>query len=78
MANSDGSVVIRVNLNDKQAQAELNRLTKEIDKLQAELSKNQNDQSSIKAKLEAAKAEALRAEQAVLSLMDPESGVCKS
>ena len=70
MANSDGSVVIRVNLNDKQAQAELNRLTKEIDKLQAELSKNQNDQSSIKAKLEAAKAEALRAEQAVLSLMD--------
>lgn len=70
MARSDGSVIINTNLNDKEALAELDRLTKKIDKLQEEISKNENDQSGIKTKLEAARAEAARAEQAIISLMD--------
>lgn len=38
MANADGSVIINTELNDKQAQAELNRLTRKIDALNAKVS----------------------------------------
>ena len=34
MANADGSVIIRADIDDKQAQKELNALTKKIDALQ--------------------------------------------
>ena len=38
MANADGSVIINTELNDKQAQAELNRLTRKIDALNSKVS----------------------------------------
>lgn len=34
MANADGSVIIKADIDDKQAQKELNALTKKIDALQ--------------------------------------------
>lgn len=37
MANADGSVIIRADIDDKQAQKELNALTKKIDALQEKL-----------------------------------------
>lgn len=41
--DADGSIVIRADLDDKQAQAELNRLTKKIDGLQEKLRRAQSE-----------------------------------
>lgn len=62
MANADGSVIIKTDLDDKQAQAELNRLTKKIDTLNNKISDKRQEQmplveqsKQIAANLDAAK-----------------------
>lgn len=62
--DADGSIVIRADLNDKQAQAELNRLTKKIDGLQEKLRRAQTERlplvdqaNELAAKLDKAKAQ---------------------
>lgn len=61
--DADGSIVIRAELDDKQAQAELNRLTKKIDGLQEKLRRAQEERlplvdqaNELAAKLDEAKA----------------------
>ena len=62
--DADGSIVIRADLDDKQAQAELNRLTKKIDGLQEKLRRAQTERlplvdqaNELAAKLDEAKAQ---------------------
>ena len=63
MANADGSVIIKTNIDDKQAQRELNALTKKIDALQEKLNSKKakrnsfsNDFNDLGAQLDVAKA----------------------
>lgn len=62
MANADGSVIIKADIDDKQAQRELNALTKKIDALQEKLNSKKakrdafaSDLSNVGAQLDAAK-----------------------
>ena len=54
--------------NAKQAQKELDKVTKSIEKIQADLNKSTGEQSGIKAELDAAKASAKQTEDAIRSL----------
>ena len=63
MANADGSVIIKADIDDKQAQRELNALTKKIDALQEKLNSKKakrdsfaNDFNDLGARLDEAKA----------------------
>ena len=63
MANADGSVIIKANIDDKQAQRELNALTKKIDALQEKLNRKKakrdtlfNQANNLGAQLDEAKA----------------------
>lgn len=63
MANADGSVIIKADIDDKQAQRELNALTKKIDALQEKLNSKKakrnsfsNDFNDLGAQLDVAKA----------------------
>lgn len=65
---ADGSIVIDTEVNNKKAQAELNRLGNKINKLNEALSGNKGKQSAIKTELEGAKKEALKTEQTIKKL----------
>lgn len=65
---ADGSIVIETKLDDADAQKELNKLSKKIDKMREELSEKQTQQSGIKAELEAATNEALKTEKVISRL----------
>lgn len=65
---ADGKVVIAVDADAKQAQKELDKVTKSIEKIQADLNKSTGEQSGIKAELDAAKASAKQTEDAIRSL----------
>ena len=51
MANADGSVIIKADIDDKQAQKELNALEKKIDALQKKLETSQGKKSAIEKQL---------------------------
>lgn len=65
---ADGSIVIEANVDDKNAQKELNALAKKISKLEEDLNKKKSDQSAIGKELEDAKNQALKTEQAIKQL----------
>ena len=67
-ANADGSIIFDVDIDEKDAQKELNRLTRNIEKTKGKLNEQTGKQSGIKAELEAAKDEALKTEAAVRRL----------
>jgi peptidoglycan hydrolase CwlO-like protein len=50
---ADGSIIIETKLDDADAQKELIKLSKKIDKMREELSEKQTQQSGIKSELEA-------------------------
>lgn len=62
---ADGSIVIEVNADDKKAQAELNRLSKSIERIDKSLYEKKSKQSAIKSELEAAKESALETERQI-------------
>lgn len=68
MAQADGSIVISAEIDDKEAQKQLNSLTKKIDKLKVDMSTNKEKQSGIEKQLQAAKDEALKTEQVIKRL----------
>ena len=65
---ADGSIIIETKLDDADAQKELNKLSKKIDKMREELSEKQTQQSGIKSELEAATNEALKTEKVISRL----------
>lgn len=65
---ADGSIIIETKLDDADAQKELIKLSKKIDKMREELSEKQTQQSGIKAELEAATNEALKTEKVISRL----------
>ena len=65
----DGSIVFKVNVDDKKAQNELNRLDGKIRHLQDSLEKSTGEQSGIKEKLDSAKAAAQQTEQEIKRIM---------
>ena len=65
---ADGKVVIAVDADAKQAQKELDKVTKSIEKIQNNLSKSTGEQSGIKADLDAAKEAAKQTENAIKAL----------
>lgn len=66
--NADGSIIIDVDLDEKDAQKELTKLTRNIEKTKSKLKEQTNKRSGIKAELEAAKDEALKTESVVRRL----------
>ena len=66
--SADGSIIINTELDDKKAQAELNKLEKQVDKLNQSLYEKQQKQSTIKAELDAAKDSALETERQIENL----------
>lgn len=67
MAN-EASIVIPVELDDKQAKSELNRLNHDMLKLQQSMSANQEKKSSIEAQLKSAQAQAEQTRQAIIDI----------
>ena len=67
-ANADASVIIEVDLDEKDAQKELTKLTRDIEKTKGKLNEQTGKQSGLKAELDAAKDEALKTEAAVRRL----------
>lgn len=61
----DGEIIINTQIDDKQAQAELNRLTKQIQKTQQALEEKKGAQSNLAANFKAATDEALKTEGTV-------------
>lgn len=61
----DGEIIINTQIDDKQAQAELNRLTKQIQKIQQALEEKKGAQSNLAANFKAATDEALKTEGTV-------------
>ena len=61
----DGEIIINTQIDDKQAQAELNRLTKQIQKTQQTLDEKKGAQSNLAANFKAATDEALKTEGTV-------------
>lgn len=68
MANADGSVIIRADIDDKQAQKELNALTKKIDALQEKLNSKKSNRDFL-ANRAADLADSLEKEQEKLAHM---------
>lgn len=67
---ADGKIVVKAEVDAKNAQKELDSLTKKIDKMEADLNKSTGEQSGIKAQLDAAKEAARQTEAAIKSLKD--------
>lgn len=65
---ADGRIVVQAEVDAKNAQKELNKLTAKIDKMEAELKKSTGEQSGLKSQLDAAKESAKQAENALKSL----------
>lgn len=58
--NADGSIIIETNIDNKDAEKELNRLSRQINNLEQKLSEKQGKQNAIKAELDDAMASALQ------------------
>lgn len=65
---ADGRIVVQAEVDAKNAQKELDKLTAKIDKIEAELKKSTGEQSGLKSQLDAAKESAKQAENALKSL----------
>ena len=65
---ADGRIVVQAEVDAKNAQKELDKLTARIDKMEAELKKSTGEQSGLKSQLDAAKESAKQAENALKSL----------
>ena len=65
---ADGKIVVQAEVDAKNAQKELDKLTAKIDKMEAELKKSTGEQSGLKSQLDAAKESAKQAENALKSL----------
>lgn len=65
---ADGRIVVQAEVDAKNAQKELDKLTAKIDKMEAELKKSTGEQSGLKSQLDAAKESAKQAETALKSL----------
>ena len=65
---ADGRIVVQADVDAKNAQKELDKLTARIDKMEAELKKSTGEQSGLKSQLDAAKESAKQAENALKSL----------
>ncbi len=65
---ADGRIVVQTEVDSKNAQKELDKLTAKIDKMEAELKKSTGEQSGLKSQLDAAKESAKQAENALKSL----------
>lgn len=65
---ADGKIVVQAEVDAKNAQKELDKLTAKIDKMEAELKKSTGEQSGLKSQLDAAKESAKQAENALRSL----------
>lgn len=63
-----GRIVVQAEVDAKNAQKELDKLTAKIDKMEAELKKSTGEQSGLKSQLDAAKESAKQAENALKSL----------
>lgn len=66
---ADGRIVVQAEVDAKNAQKELDKLTAKIDKMEAELKKSTGEQSGLKSQLDAAKESAKQAENALKSLL---------
>lgn len=65
---ADGRIVVQAEVDAKNAQKELDKLTAKIDKMEAELKKSTGEQSGLKSQLDTAKESAKQAENALKSL----------
>ena len=65
---ADGRIVVKAEVDAKNAQKELDKLTAKIDKMESELKKSTGEQSGLKSQLDAAKESAKQAENALKSL----------
>lgn len=65
---ADGRIVVQAEVDAKNAQKELDKLTAKIDKMEAELKKSTGEQSGLKSQLDAAKESAKQAENTLKSL----------
>lgn len=65
---ADGKIVVQAEVDAKNAQKELDKLTAKIDKMEAELKKSTGEQSGLKSQLDASKESAKQAENALKSL----------
>lgn len=65
---ADGRIVVQAEVDAKNAQKELDKLTAKIDRMEAELKKSTGEQSGLKSQLDAAKESAKQAENALKSL----------
>ena len=65
---ADGRIVVQAEVDAKNAQKELDKLTAKVDKMEAELKKSTGEQSGMKSQLDAAKESAKQAENALKSL----------
>lgn len=65
---ADGRIVVQAEVDAKNVQKELDKLTAKIDKMEAELKKSTGEQSGLKSQLDAAKESAKQAENALKSL----------
>lgn len=65
---ADGRIVVQAEVDAKNAQKELDKLTAKIDKMETELKKSTGEQSGLKSQLDAAKESAKQAENALKSL----------
>ena len=65
---ADGRIVVQAEVDAKNAQKELDKLTAKIDNMEAELKKSTGEQSGLKSQLDAAKESAKQAENALKSL----------
>jgi hypothetical protein len=65
---ADGKIVVKAEVDAKNAQKDLDKLTAKIDKMEAELNKSTGEQSGLKSQLDAAKESAKQAETALKSL----------
>lgn len=71
----DGEIVINTELDNKEAQKELDRLIKKIQKSQQALAEKKDNQSGIAAELKSATDEAIKTEDTVARLMEELNGL---
>lgn len=71
----DGEIIINTELDNKEAQKELDRLIKKIQKSQQALSEKKDNQSGIAAELKSATDEAIKTEDTVARLMEELNGL---
>lgn len=74
---ADGKIVVKTELDAKDAQKKLDALTSKIEKMEANLQKSTGEQSGIKAQLDAAKESAKQTETAIKALTDEQERLQK-